>query len=177
MSSALCAKNCGNTIANGIQLPTTPVPDLIQGACGAYIASESQAQLIHNVISSAQADISQLDGEIHCLQALLDGLIHKRDALQTYTHSHTALVAPISRLPPEILSKIFCWPIARMSTPERFNSIRCPCCLAVSPVDGGPLPYLQHSCGHHLHLLLGQRTCDLMSCWQRLGLLEQAHVP
>jgi F-box-like len=95
------------TIANSIQLPTTPVPDLIQGARGAYVASESQVQLIHDTISSAQADISQLDGEIHRLQALLDGLIHKRDTLQTYTRSHTALIAPIGRLPPEILSEIF----------------------------------------------------------------------
>jgi F-box-like len=106
MSSALCA-NCGYTIANGIQLPTTPVPDLIHGARGAYVASESQVQLIHDTISSAQADISQLDGEIYRLQALLDGLIHKRDTLQTYTRSHTALIAPIGRLPPEILSEIF----------------------------------------------------------------------
>jgi hypothetical protein len=106
MSSALCA-NCGYTIANDIQLPTTPVPDLILDARGAYVASESQAQLIHDTISSTQANISQLDGEIHRLQALLDGLIHKRDALQTYTHLHTALIAPIGRLPPEILSEIF----------------------------------------------------------------------
>ena len=106
MSSALCA-NCGYTIANGIQLPTTPVPDLIQDAHGAYVASESQAQLIHNTISSTQANISQLDGEIHRLQAVLDGLKHKRDALQTYTHLHMALIAPIGRLPPEILSEVF----------------------------------------------------------------------
>jgi len=106
MSSALCA-NCGYTIANGIQLPTTPVPDLILGARGAYVASESQVQLIRDTISSAQADISQLNGEIHRLKALLDSLIHKRDTLQTYTHSHTALIAPIGRLPPEILSEIF----------------------------------------------------------------------
>ncbi|KIM73811.1 hypothetical protein PILCRDRAFT_80733, partial [Piloderma croceum F 1598] len=106
MSSALCA-NCGYTTANGIQLPTTPVPDLIQGARGVYVASESEAQLINDTISSAQADISQLDGEIHRLQALLDDLIHKRDALQTYTYSHAALIAPIGRLPPEILSEIF----------------------------------------------------------------------
>jgi hypothetical protein len=63
--------------------------------------------MVHDTISSAQADISQLDGEIHRLQALLDGLIHKRDALQTYTHLHTALLAPIARLPPETLSEIF----------------------------------------------------------------------
>ena len=103
MSSALCA-NCGYTVANDIQLPTTPVPDSLGGN---YIASESQAQMVHDTISFARADILQLDGEIHRLQALLDELIRKRDALQTYTYLHVALVTPIGRLPPEILSEIF----------------------------------------------------------------------
>ncbi|KIM76328.1 hypothetical protein PILCRDRAFT_36243, partial [Piloderma croceum F 1598] len=48
-----------------------------------------------------------LDGEITHLNAVLDGLTRKHDALQTYAHLHTALVAPIRRLPPEVLSKIF----------------------------------------------------------------------
>jgi len=99
----LCAK-CGHTVANDIELPTTPVPDLLGGH---YIASESQAQMICDTISVAQADISRLDGEITRLNAVLDGLTRKRDALQTYTHLHTALVAPIRRLPPEVLSEIF----------------------------------------------------------------------
>jgi len=63
--------------------------------------------MICDTISVAQADISRLDGEITRLNAVLDGLTRKRDALQTYTHLHTALVAPIRRLPPEVLSEIF----------------------------------------------------------------------
>ena len=102
-ASVLCAK-CGHTVANDIELPTTPVPDLLGGH---YIASESQAQMICDTISAAQADILRLDGEITRLNAVLDGLTRKRDALQTYTHLHTALVAPIRRLPPEVLSEIF----------------------------------------------------------------------
>ena len=101
--SVLCAK-CGHTVANDIELPTTPVPDLLGGH---YIASEFQAKMICDTISAAQADISRLDGEITRLNAVLDGLTRKRDALQTYTHLHTALVAPIRRLPPEVLSEIF----------------------------------------------------------------------
>jgi hypothetical protein len=45
--------------------------------------------------------------QITRLNAVLDGLTRKRDALQTYTYLHTALVAPIRRLPPEVLSEIF----------------------------------------------------------------------
>jgi hypothetical protein len=103
MSSTLCAR-CGHTVVNDIELPTTPVPDLLSGN---YIPTESQTQMICDTISSAQADISQLDGEITRLQAVLDGLAHKRDALRKYTNLHMALVAPIRRLPPEVLSEIF----------------------------------------------------------------------
>ncbi|KIM76273.1 hypothetical protein PILCRDRAFT_52577, partial [Piloderma croceum F 1598] len=82
----------------------TPVPNLLGGN---YVVSESRAQMICDMISAVQADISRLDGKITRLQAVLDGLTNKRDALQTYTHSHTALVAPIRRLPPEVLLEIF----------------------------------------------------------------------
>ncbi|KIM80696.1 hypothetical protein PILCRDRAFT_9501 [Piloderma croceum F 1598] len=85
--SVLCAK-CGHTVANDIELPTTPVPDLLGGH---YVASESQAQMICDTISVAQADISRLDGEITRLNAVLDGLTRKRDALQIYAHLHTAI--------------------------------------------------------------------------------------
>jgi len=101
--SILCAK-CGHTVANNIELPTTPVPDLLGGS---HFVSESQARMIYDTISSARADISQLDSEITRLDAVLDGLTRKRDALQIYAYSHMALVAPIKRLPPELLSKIF----------------------------------------------------------------------
>jgi hypothetical protein len=96
----LCAK-CGHIVA---KLPTTPVPDLLDGH---YIASEFLAQMICDTISVTQADISRLDSEITRLKAVLDDLTRKRDALRTYTHLHTALVAPIRRLPPEVLSVIF----------------------------------------------------------------------
>jgi hypothetical protein len=117
-ASVLCAK-CGHTVANDIELPTTPVPDLLGGH---YIASESQAQMICDTISAAQADISRLDDEITRLHAVLDGLTHKRDALQIYTHLHTALVAPIRRLPPEVLSEIFlCYEDENNVSPPRLN--------------------------------------------------------
>jgi len=37
----------------------------------------------------------------------MKNLRHKREALLTYSNTHIALVAPIRRLPPEILSEIF----------------------------------------------------------------------
>jgi hypothetical protein len=103
MSSTLCA-TCGNTVTNDIKLPTTPVPDILGTN---HLAPASQTRIICDTISAAQADISQLDVEIIRLRAVLDGLMHKREALHTYTHQHMALVAPVRRLPPEILSEIF----------------------------------------------------------------------
>src|ERR1700691_2676050 len=106
MSSVFCA-NCGHTLANDIELPTTPVPDLLGGY---HVASPSQERLILDAISNAQATIFQLDDKITYLQdvvVLVDSLMQKRDAIQKYKNLHMALVAPIRRLPPEVLSEIF----------------------------------------------------------------------
>jgi hypothetical protein len=51
---------------------------------GRYVPSKSKAQMICDTISSTRAYISQLDGEIIRLQVLLNGLMRKRDALQTH---------------------------------------------------------------------------------------------
>jgi hypothetical protein len=91
-------------MANDIDLPTSPVPDLLDGNC---VALPSQTHMIYDTVSVAQADISRLDGEILRLQAVLDGLVSKREALHTYTRLHMGLVAPARHLLPEILSEIF----------------------------------------------------------------------
>ncbi|KIM75575.1 hypothetical protein PILCRDRAFT_670104 [Piloderma croceum F 1598] len=104
MSSILCAK-CGYTAtANDIKLPISPVPDLLRGDC---VASSSEAQVIHDTISTARVHIAQLVGEMARLQGILDELARKRDALESYTAMHLSLVAPVRSLPTEILSEIF----------------------------------------------------------------------
>jgi hypothetical protein len=104
MSSILCAK-CGCTAtANDIKLPISPVPDLLRGNC---VASPSEAQVIHDTISSTRVHIAQLAGEMARLQGILDELARKRDALESYTEMHLSLVAPVRSLPAEILSDIF----------------------------------------------------------------------
>jgi len=103
MSSIFCA-NCGHPSANDIELPATPVPDLLGGH---YVASPLQERLISDAISAAQATIIQFDDQIIHLQVVMDRLIQKRDAVRTYKNLHMALIAPIRRLPPEVLSEIF----------------------------------------------------------------------
>jgi hypothetical protein len=91
-------------VANDIELPISPVPDLLDGN---HVALPSQAHMIYDTVSVAQADISQLDGEILRLQGVLDGLVSKREALHTYTRLHMGLVAPARRLLSEIWAEIF----------------------------------------------------------------------
>ena len=103
MSLVLCAK-CGHTAANDVELPTTPVPDLLHGN---RVASGSQTRMICDTISAARSSISQLVGEIARLRGVIEGLLHKRDALEIYIQSHMGPLAAARRLPPEILSEIF----------------------------------------------------------------------
>ena len=104
MSSILCAK-CGYTaITDDIKFPISPVPDLLRGH---YVASPSEAQVIHETISTTRVHIAQLAGEMVRLQGFLDELARKRDALESYTEIHISLLTPVRSLPVEILSEIF----------------------------------------------------------------------
>ena len=103
MSSTPCAK-CGYTAANDIEVPITPVPTLLGGN---QIASTSETLVIYDTIAAAEADISQIDDEATRLQAILDGLACKRAAIHRHAQVHRALIAPVRRLPPEVLSEIF----------------------------------------------------------------------
>lgn len=104
MSSILCAK-CGYTaITDDIKFPISPVPDLLRGH---YVASPSEAQVIHETISTTRVHIAQLAGEMVRLQGILDELARKRDALESYTEIHISLLTPVRSLPVEILSEIF----------------------------------------------------------------------
>jgi hypothetical protein len=69
--------------------------------------SASQISMVRDTISTAQARILHVDSEIARLMDTVEDLQRRRSALLTYTQNHTALIAPIRRLPPEILSDIF----------------------------------------------------------------------
>lgn len=97
--------NCGHLLTRpDIQLPTSPVPQLLGGN---RVITPSQAQIVHSTISATLSDISQLDREINRTQMILDELRRKRADLQSYTDAHKVLVAPIRQLPFEVLSEIF----------------------------------------------------------------------
>jgi hypothetical protein len=179
MSSVLCAK-CGHTAANDVELPTTPVPDLLHGN---HVASGSQTGMIRDTITTAGSSISQLAGEITRLWDVIDGLKHKRDALEIYIQSHMGPLAAARRLPPEFCRRYFSnAKIQHHSTISihitlHLDLTRCPCFSGVSVADGGPLLYQHRDCGHHLRLPFGQSIWRLMWHWPLLGSKEQEHAP
>ena len=58
-------------------------------------------------VSQAGSDLVQLDSEINQVQAVLEALHQKREALLMFTAEHNAILAPIRRLPLELLIDIF----------------------------------------------------------------------
>lgn len=72
-----------------------------------HILSAAQSDIVHDAISAAIRDVSQLDHEILRLEANLVEIHRKRDEKNKYIFAHKALVAPIRQLPPEIITGIF----------------------------------------------------------------------
>lgn len=102
-SNMICAK-CGHVLATDIQVPSFPVPDLIHEP---RVPSQSEASLIRRTLSGVHADISCLDDEIKRFQETTQELLRVREILSNYAKENEAILTPIERLPPEILSEIF----------------------------------------------------------------------
>jgi F-box-like len=103
-SVSLLCPSCGHAITKDIQVPTTPVPELLGGY---FVPTTIQTQLIHDTLSTAQSYMSQIDNEVIRLTSDVEELQSKRADLLKYTQSHIALSTPVRRFPPEILSEIF----------------------------------------------------------------------
>jgi hypothetical protein len=103
MTSILCLK-CGSSLVETTALPTSPVPQLLHTIRTPF---PSEIISVQQTISHAHVDMLQLDRDIERVQAVLNQLKSHRDGIQNYVDEHRAVLAPIRRLPPEILSKIF----------------------------------------------------------------------
>ncbi|KIM75573.1 hypothetical protein PILCRDRAFT_78729 [Piloderma croceum F 1598] len=112
MSSILCPK-CGYDDIK-LDIPISPVPNLLRGHC---VALPSEAQMIHDSMSSVRLHITQLVDEMIRLKDIFDKLVRKRGALESYIKIHLSLFAPIRSLPAEILSEIFLH-LEEMTTPS-----------------------------------------------------------
>jgi len=92
---------------------------------GAHVApSSEQALHIRDILSKKQADLLRLDLEVTRVQALLTQLIHDQDETRKYVQVHQAFLAPIRRIPLEILQEIFihCLPSGRYIRPDALKA-------------------------------------------------------
>jgi len=67
----------------------------------------SEAFIVRKALRYANSDLHELHGDIAYVQAILDELRLKRESLRKFTIEHDAFLAPIRRLPAEILIEIF----------------------------------------------------------------------
>ncbi|KAK6977593.1 hypothetical protein R3P38DRAFT_3123731 [Favolaschia claudopus] len=81
-----------------------------------YCPTRDEIRDIQQLIAEPTRQIDSLNEAIAHLQKALEKLEQNRTDLETYVEKHKALISPIRRLPPEILSEIFIL-ICCLSTP------------------------------------------------------------
>ncbi|KAF7366657.1 F-box domain-containing protein [Mycena sanguinolenta] len=70
---------------------------------------DSESVFIRSVITESNTRLTRLDDEISKLQEKLKQLEDERAALLSYRTQNTAILSPLRRMPPEVLSEIFSW--------------------------------------------------------------------
>jgi hypothetical protein len=102
-SKILCAE-CGYPLLTNTQVPSFPVPDLIHKP---RVPSSFEANLIQRTLSGVRSNILRLDDMMQQLQDIMQKISIFREGLSTYVKEYEAVLSPIERLPPELLSEIF----------------------------------------------------------------------
>ncbi|KAF7291406.1 F-box domain-containing protein [Mycena indigotica] len=69
--------------------------------------TDAECDAIHALLASQTAKLGELDAEAVRLQDLLNTVNSKRNELRDFIDAHTALVAPMRRVPEEILRLVF----------------------------------------------------------------------
>ncbi|KAJ4480658.1 hypothetical protein C8J55DRAFT_428920, partial [Lentinula edodes] len=72
-----------------------------------HLPSHAQRKEIETFLSEPQQELSRLEIEISRVQTILDGLQIQRAEVKSYVETHRGLLAPIRRLPVEVLTEIF----------------------------------------------------------------------
>ncbi|KZP10821.1 hypothetical protein FIBSPDRAFT_757642, partial [Athelia psychrophila] len=87
-----------------IDIQLSPVPHLLQS----YNAPNAgEVRSISRLLTNARRTLRAVDAEIQKISAAWSYLREKRDALQNTIHRHDPLLAPIRRLPEDVLRHIF----------------------------------------------------------------------
>ncbi|THU87285.1 hypothetical protein K435DRAFT_620536, partial [Dendrothele bispora CBS 962.96] len=69
--------------------------------------TEEEKACIDQTVRDAESDFADYDAEIARLEKALSTLKHKRKCLQDHVAKQRSLLAPVRRLPPEVLNLIF----------------------------------------------------------------------
>ncbi|KAJ3881003.1 hypothetical protein F5051DRAFT_322818, partial [Lentinula edodes] len=72
-----------------------------------HLPSHAQRKEIETFLSEPQQELSRLETEISRVQVILDDLQSQRAKVKSYVETHRGLLAPIRRLPVEVLTEIF----------------------------------------------------------------------
>ncbi|KAJ7357965.1 hypothetical protein DFH08DRAFT_437528 [Mycena albidolilacea] len=95
---------------------------------------DSETPFIRGIVSEGQNQVDALNSQIENMEAAILRLTRKRDALAEHVHQHRAILAPVRRVPPELVGEI----------------------LALSlPSDNRPPWHLAHICRFWRHCMLG----------------------
>jgi hypothetical protein len=97
----ISCNNCGFELPGQRKPPISPLPEI------AGPPTDSQRALILEALEDMLPDRDRLDQEIAGVRDLLNQLLHERRLLSHRIAFHSALLAPVRRVPPEIMSEIF----------------------------------------------------------------------
>ncbi|KAK7468289.1 hypothetical protein VKT23_002803 [Stygiomarasmius scandens] len=99
--------NCNTSENSSSHAASSSITELLRTLRGAY-SSETQANSTRQLLQVGEKILAEYDSEILALNTALSALRRKREAIQSSLTQYRSLLAPIRRLPPEILSHIFC---------------------------------------------------------------------
>jgi hypothetical protein len=119
-----------------------------------YSPSDAETPLIKALIQQKLDAIAGIDKEIKDLEDSLAALKARRKASKIFVRKHRALVAPIKRLPPDILSTVFLACLPAIERPE------------ASMAGNNPAVVISHVCRHWRQLAF-----DTPLLWSRIRLV------
>ncbi|KAK0234216.1 hypothetical protein IW262DRAFT_139803 [Armillaria fumosa] len=99
----------------GISISRTPVLDdpSYYGSFDNYLNTneplpEAEAtRLRHTILTDMSDEMARLNSEMERVKSLMEEIEKDRELLQARIERYTALISPVRRLPPEIVSEIF----------------------------------------------------------------------
>lgn len=86
--------------------------------------SDHQTRHINQVLVTKELELSHLENQVANVQSILQELLRERDVAQQFVDSHRALLAPIRRMPLEIMQEIFvhCLPTDQFIRPDAYKA-------------------------------------------------------